>query len=134
MIVVDASALVDVLLDRPVRSAVVDHFATGLCAPAHQPAEALSAIARVVRAGLISAEDGRSALLELTLLDQEHVAPSAEHLRRAIELQDRVRVLDGLYVALAEQRRCPLLTTDTRLAASDPPCEVILVTAGDTER
>ncbi|HYF45252.1 MAG TPA: methylmalonyl-CoA mutase family protein, partial [Acidimicrobiales bacterium] len=104
MIVVDASALVDVLLDRPVRSAVVDHFATGLCAPAHQPAEALSAISRVVRAGLISAEDGRSALLELTLLDQEHVAPSAEHLRRAIELQDRVRVLDGLYVALAEQR------------------------------
>jgi hypothetical protein len=45
----------------------------------------------------------------------------------ALELGDRVRVLDGLYVALAEQRDCPLLTTDARLAAADPPCEVVLI-------
>ncbi len=37
------------------------------------------------------------------------------------------RVLDGLYVALAEQRDCPLLTTDARLAAAVPPCEVVLI-------
>jgi predicted nucleic acid-binding protein len=55
------------------------------------------------------------------------VLPDRRHLQRALELGERVRVLDSLYVALAEQRDCPLLTTDARLAAADPPCEVVLI-------
>jgi predicted nucleic acid-binding protein len=59
------------------------------------------------------------------------VTPDRRQLWRAMELAERIRVLDGLYVALAEQRECPLLTSDARLAAADPPCEVLLVpTAG----
>lgn len=45
--------------------------------------------------------------------------------RRAHDLSGRIRVLDGLYVAIAEERGVPLLTTDDRLARSGPPCEVL---------
>jgi predicted nucleic acid-binding protein len=35
-----------------------------------------------------------------------------------------VRVLDGLYVAVAESLRCPVITTDLRLARAGLPVEV----------
>lgn len=46
-------------------------------------------------------------------------------LRRAFELDGRLRVLDALYVVLADELGCPLLTTDQRLARAAPPCELI---------
>lgn len=55
----------------------------------------------------------------------ELVVPSAVHLKRAFDLRARIRVVDGLYVALAEERGVPLLTTDRRLVKADPPCEVL---------
>lgn len=90
MIVLDASALVDVVLDQRTKPWVLDH----------------------------------EAILELAALEQELVPATSDHLTRALELQDRVRVLDGLYVALAEERGVPLVTTDQRLAGSDPPVVV----------
>ena len=126
MIVLDASALVDVVVDQPTKGAVLAHLDQPVVAPAHQLAEVLSALARLVRAETISAEAARDALDEASLLEQQHVTPSRGHLRRALELQANIRVLDGLYVALAEERRCPLLTTDGRIAAAKPPCNVIL--------
>ena len=128
MIVLDASALVDVVLDQPAKDAVLAHLGQAIAAPAHQPAEVLSALARLVRAGTISGPAARGALDEAAGLEQEIVVPGRRHLRRALELQERIRVLDGLYVALAEERDCALLTTDRRLAAADPPCDVILAT------
>jgi predicted nucleic acid-binding protein len=95
-----------------------------ISAPAHQPAEVLSALARLVRAGELDTAIAAEALREAADLPQALVTPSLAHLERALHLQDRVRVLDGLYVALAEELGCPLVTTDRRLADAGPPCEV----------
>ncbi len=126
MIVLDASALVDVVLDRPASGWILDRLETDdVCAPAHQIAEVLSALGRLHRAGVIDRERALAALTETAATPQEVVAPTGEHLHRALELSDRIRVLDGLYVALAEERRCALVTTDLRLAGSGAPCEVV---------
>lgn len=127
MIVLDASALIDVVIDQPWRAGVLEHFEERILAPAHQPAEVLSALARLARAGAITPDVARLALDEVADLGQELIVPDRRALRRALELGERIRVLDGLYVALAEQSECVLLTTDRRLASSDPPCRVLLV-------
>jgi len=127
VIVLDASALVDVLVNQPWRDRVLDHLDQEILAPAHQPAEVISALGRLARAGTISQDDVHRGLDELTSLAQELVLPGSRELRRAYELAERLRILDGLYVALAEARGCALLTTDRRLAASRPPCQVLLV-------
>lgn len=126
MIVLDASALVDVVIDQPAKEQILGHLDQRILAPAHQLAEVLSALARLVRTEEITAQKARAALDDAAALTQDHIAPDPKHLRRALELQDKIRVLDGLYVALAEEHRCPLLTTDRKLAGANPPCEVIL--------
>lgn len=90
-------------------------------APAHQPAEVLSAIARLQRAGALTQDMARDALTAAMSLHQQLIAPTAAHVRRAFDLRERIRVLDGLYVALAEERGVPLLTSDQRLVRADPP-------------
>lgn len=125
MIVVDASALVDVVTDQRTKAWVLDHLEDRLIAPSHQLAEVLSAINRLVRAGVILEADGRNALADAAALRQEMVLVSGDHMRRAYDLRDRVRVLDGLYVALAEERGATLLTTDGRLSRADLPVPVI---------
>lgn len=129
MIVLDASALVDVLADRPARDAVLDRLDQPITAPAHQPAEVLSAITRLVRAGELTPARAAQALSEAAALEQDLRPVDGELLLRAFALRDSVRVLDGLYVALAERNGCPVLTTDMRLAGAQPPCEVIVVEA-----
>lgn len=117
MIVLDSAALVDLLLDYPPASWVLAQMADEmLVAPAHQPAEVLSAVARLVRSGDLPAPSAQAALAELADLEQDLVRPTRGHLERALDLHAQVRVLDGLYVALAEERRCALVTTDRRLA------------------
>jgi predicted nucleic acid-binding protein len=129
VIVVDASALVDVVTEHRNALTVVDHLDQPLVTTGHQQAEVLSAIARLVRAGDLTSAEGRQALADAAGVEQDIVAATPRHLLRALELQDRIRVLDGLYVAVAEQLGAPLLTTDARLVGSDPPCDVILAVA-----
>lgn len=125
MIVLDASALTDVLLDQPSAGWVLDRInGEEVHAPSHQPAEVLSALSRLVRDGTLRAEDAVDALQEASALPQRLVPPTAAHLQRAFTLRERIRVLDGLYVALAEELGCALVTTDSRLRRADPPCEV----------
>lgn len=125
MIVLDASALVDVLLDQADGQWVLDQLQTAeIIAPAHQPAEVLSAIARLQRAGALTERAAADALAASMALRQQLVVPTAGQVQRAFALRDRIRVLDGLYVALAEDRGVPLLTTDQRLVRADPPCQV----------
>ena len=126
MIVLDAAALVDVVLAQPSAPWVLDQLEDQeICAPAHQTAEILSAIARLVRAGSLSAEVGASALAQARDLEQRFIVPTVEHLRQALVLQDRIRVLDALYVVLAQELSCPVVTTDHRLVRSSPPCEML---------
>ncbi len=117
------------MLGRPAATWVLDEMVgEDACAPGHLSAEVLSALARFVRADELTVADARSALDDATALVIESVLPTAAHLRRALELGERIRVLDGLYVALAEERRCPLLTTDLRLARAELSCDVLAPT------
>lgn len=121
----DASALVDVILDQPTAPWVFDRIAgEEIHCPAHQPAEVLSALARLARVGEIGTDAAQDALAEAAALPQHPAMPTPAQLDRAFALRDRVRVLDGLYVALAEQCGCALVTTDRRLAGARLPCEV----------
>jgi predicted nucleic acid-binding protein len=131
VIVLDASALVDVVLDQRGAEWVLGQIdEEEVAAPSHQPAEVLSALARLVRGEVLSAEVARDALEEALGLPQRLVPPSAAHVRRAFALRDHIRVVDGLYVALADELGCPLVTTDRRLAGAHAPCEVRVPPSG----
>jgi predicted nucleic acid-binding protein len=125
VIVLDAAALVDVVVDQPAKTWVLGQLrGVTVCAPAHQPAEVLAALARLRREGRIGDAVTREALREALALEQELVSPTYAQVERALELHGRIRVLDGLYVALAQERGCPLVTTDKRLGGADAPCEI----------
>jgi predicted nucleic acid-binding protein len=125
VIVLDASALVDLVLDQPGAEWVVGQIdGEEITAPAHQSGEVLSALARLVRGAVLTPDVAREALDEALDLPQRLVAPSDAHVRRAFALREHVRVTDGLYVALADELGCPLVTTDRRLAGAHAPCEV----------
>lgn len=129
MIVLDASALVDVVADRPLKAAVLEHLSgEEILAPAHQLAEVSSALIHLLRADQLTVAEARRALDDATALVQNTSPIDRPALVRAFELRDSIRILDGLYVALAERNDCPLVTTDGRLARSNPPCAVIAVT------
>lgn len=68
-----------------------------------------------------------AALREVAALIQEIVPADGALLEAALRLDRRLRVTDAIYVALAARLDCPLLTSDGRLAAADPPCDVLLV-------
>jgi predicted nucleic acid-binding protein len=125
LVVVDASAMVDLLVGSPlgdaVRRRLEDHE---LHAPAHFDAEVLSALGRLHRAGNLSADDVARRLARTA------GAPIHRHsltplLDGAWELRHRVRLVDGLYLALAARLDAPLLTTDAALAAVAPAAELI---------
>lgn len=122
MIVLDASALVEVLVGGThAEWALAELVGHDIVAPSHQPAEVLSAIARLVRARAVSSDEAITAIEAMTALPQDLVAPTAAHLGSALLGQERVRTGDGLYVALAVERQCALVTTDVRLARSGAP-------------
>lgn len=126
MIVLDASAMVDVVMNEPESRWVLDQLAgSRAVAPAHLYVEVLSALARARRAGAASKDQAGAALREAFGFRVEIAPVSLQLARRALDLQDRIRVLDGVYVALAEDRNCPLVTTDRRLMGAGAPCEVL---------
>jgi len=130
VIVLDASALVDVVADRGAKEAVLAHIdREDIVAPGHQLAEVSSAVIHLLRAGELDAAEAGRALEDAAALVQEVVPVNRDHLMRAFTLRDSIRILDGLYVALAEARQCPLVTTDGRLSRSNPPCAVIFAGA-----
>lgn len=133
MIVLDASALIDVLTDQPTKDQILSHFGQQILAPAHQPAEVVSAIARLKRAGDLKPMQARTAISDAAVLVQTPVPLDGPLLQRALSMDGRIRVLDAIYVATAERFDCPLLTTDARLARAHPPCDLILIEEEGTD-
>ena len=88
-----------------------------LHAPAHFDAEVLSALGRLHRDGHLSSNDVST---RLTLVERlpirRHELPSL--LTGAWNRRDNLRLVDALYVELAEQLDAPILTNDQRLAVS----------------
>ena len=125
MIVLDASALVELVADGPSKAwAAGETAGQPIAAPGHQLAEVVSALDLLVRAGDLDPAGGRAALGEAAALPQEVHPIDAELLDHAWRLRGRIRMLDGLYLALAVRLDVPLVTTDRRLHGADAPCEV----------
>ena len=88
MIVLVASELVDVVIDQPTKTWVLQQLeATPVCSPAHQLAEVLSPLGRLVRAGELDLRLASEAATEASALQQELVPPEADHLVQALEMQ-----------------------------------------------
>ena len=115
-LVLDASALVDVLLANDAGARVVDRISGyEINAPAHLDAEVISTLARLVRGGLLSETQIDERLEHLTRM------PIARHdlpplLAGAWSMHQNLRILDALYVELAGRLDTIVLTTDRRLA------------------
>jgi predicted nucleic acid-binding protein len=118
-IVLDASAMVDLLVGRDSGS-IRDRL--GVCAvhvPAHFDAEVLSALGRLHRAGDLPTDEADELVATVAR------APFTRHtladfLTGAWGRREALRVVDALYVELAERLRVPLLTSDVRLASAYP--------------
>ena len=123
--VIDAGALTDVLLqtlraDR-VQAAVEDRT---LVAPAVIDAEILSALRGLERSRSVSADRAALAIEDLRVAPVERFGLEPL-LRRAWTLRDRLHAYDALYVALAVELDCPLVTTDDQIPDPRLPASVI---------
>ncbi len=120
MIVVDASAVIEVLLRTPAAPSVETHlFATGetLHAPHLLDIEVAQVIRRYAAKGEIDDERGRAALTDLCDLPMQRY-PHDLLLPRVWELRNNLTAYDAVYVALAEVLDAVLLTRDQRLASA----------------
>jgi len=120
LIVVDASALVELLLRTPAANAVESRlFAPGetLHAPHLIDVEVAQVIRRYAAIGDIDARSGGDALTDLSDLPLRRY-PHDLLLPRIWRLRHNLTAYDAIYVALAEALDAPLLTRDERLAAA----------------
>lgn len=118
--IVDASALLEVLLRSPAASqleALMFESGTSLHAPHLIDIEAAQVIRKFALAGKISASVGADALADLAGFPLRRY-PHDFLLPRIWELRHTVSAYDASYVALAEVLGMPLLTRDARLAAA----------------
>ncbi len=120
MIVVDASALVEVLLRTKAAKAIEARlFASDatLHAPHLLDIEVAQVIRRYAASGTITAGHGRAALDVLCGLPLRRYAHD-DFIHRIWALRHNLTAYDAAYVALAEALDAVLLTRDTRLAAA----------------
>lgn len=124
-LVIDASALVDLVLGEAVGAAVQERVCgAALHAPAHLHAEVLSALGRLHRSGrLTTAVVGAQLAAISSAPIQRHSLPDL--LRGAWRRRNRMRLADALYVELADQLGLRLLTTDRALARAASIAEVV---------
>ena len=118
MIVVDASALLEFLLQTPLGTRVEarllrdgDEF--------HSPhlvdVEVTQGLRRLVRSGEVSPDRAAEAITDLGDLDL-HRHPHVDLLTRAWKLRENVTAYGAVYVALAEACDAPIVTCDAPLA------------------
>ena len=130
MIVVDASAVLEVLLRTPAAASVEDRlFGSGetLHAPHLIDVEVAQVLRRYAASGEVDPERCRVALTDLIDLPLTRY-PHDFLLARAWELRHNLTAYDAVYVALAEVLDAPLLTRDGRLSrASEHRARIELV-------
>ena len=124
-VVVDASAIVDLLLGNETGLAVTARLSgEDMHAPAHLDAEVLSALGRLHRDGRLAVKQVRSRLEALVDAPIErHQLPSV--VLGAWTRRQNLRLVDAIYVELAERLGASLVTTDRRLAAGASVAELV---------
>jgi predicted nucleic acid-binding protein len=118
VIVVDASAVIEVLLRTPAAQAVERRLfdpQETLHAPHLLDVEVAQVIRRYAANGEVDGERGGAALADLVVFPL-HRYPHDLLLPRVWELRNNLTAYDAVYVALAEALEAPLLTRDRRLA------------------
>lgn len=120
MIVVDASAVLEVLLRTRAASAVEARLfepTETLHAPYLLDVEVAQVMRRYAAKGEIDGTRGRAALDDLADFPL-HRYPHDFLLPRVWDLRNNLTAYDAVYVALAEALDAPLITRDRRLAAA----------------
>jgi predicted nucleic acid-binding protein len=120
VIVVDASAVLELLLRTSAAKAVEDRmFAPGqtLHAPHLLDVEVAQVVRRYAANGEIDSERGRMALTDLADFPMRRY-PHDFLLPRIWALRNNLTAYDAAYVALAEALDAPLLTRDRRLTTA----------------
>ncbi len=118
MIVVDASALLEVLLNTPASGRIVDRLFSHndtLHAPHLLDLEVAQVLRRYVLSGNMDVERSEQALEDLGDMPL-HRYPHDIFLLRIWALRRNLTAYDAAYVALAEALDAPLITRDTSLA------------------
>ena len=118
MIVVDASAMVEVLLVTPASLGIEDRLfdpAESLHAPHLLDLEIAQVLRRFCATGEVEPARAGEVLDDLAALGV-HRYPHDLFLPRIWELRHNISAYDAAYVALAEALSAPLLTADRRLA------------------
>jgi predicted nucleic acid-binding protein len=135
LIVLDASALVELVLDTPLGRRVarcIADPAEGLHAPHLADLEVVQVLRRYVRDGLLEVAEAETAIDDYAALDlQRH-----DHLPllgRVWDLRRNFSAYDAVYVALSEVLGAVLLTCDGRLARGPGMTgRVLLIQAADS--
>jgi predicted nucleic acid-binding protein len=118
VIVVDASAILEVLLNTPTGSKVAALLSTPgetLHAPHLLDIEVAQVLRRYVLNGDLDINRGNQALGDFVLLPIERY-PHGELLERIWQLRDSLTAYDAAYVVLAEALEARLVTCDARLS------------------
>jgi predicted nucleic acid-binding protein len=120
VIVVDASALLEVLLNTPAAARVADRLFGSdetLHAPHLIDLEVAQVLRRYAASGAMTADRGAQALQDLTDFPLVRY-PHDLLLPRIWALRHNLTAYDAAYLALAEALEAPLLTRDAALAAA----------------
>jgi predicted nucleic acid-binding protein len=118
VIVVDASALLEFLLQTPLGTRVEARLFRDedeLDAPHLVDVEVVQGLRRLVRTGDVSPGRAEEAIADLADLDV-HRHPHLDLLGRVWTLRDNISAYYAMYVALAEAIEAPILTCDGPLA------------------
>ena len=125
MIVIDASARIQVLVGRDPGPALLDAVAGDLAAPHILDVEVLSALRGMVLGGVLpleAAESARRSYADLVITRYE----AALLADRVWALRNQYTSYDAMYLALAEGLGAPLVTCDRKLDAGGHHVEVVV--------
>ena len=117
LIVIDASALVDLLLRLPAAAAIEQRLWLDGAAPAAPhliDVETVQALRRLAAVGAMNPDRAERAFAALAAFPIRRFA-HAPLLGRVWRLRHALTAYDAVYVALAEALGAPLLTSDARL-------------------
>ena len=136
-LVLDASVALKMVFvtekDAALAMALQDEFRhqlRDLIAPDILPAEMGHALMRAERRGLIPRGHGK-VLFEDFIVPCPRLFPYGDVYDRAMDISSQFRIgfYDALYVSLAEEESCPLVTTDARLLNSLPGFSIVHLNA-----